>query len=189
MPRTLTPLLCAALLALCLARIVRAKAAKADATPDTADPKINSPVAEGAAPGVDEVATHFDLGSAALLKLKVRHLKAMLARKGAFCNACSSKRDLIERIEEVRGDPDVPKDTPAPEKDEPFVIPSMEFGSKESGDMNQKMENLREAMKKNGMGIPNMKMYTRDDIDKLRKDASAAEAAAGASDSNIKVDL
>lgn len=44
----------------------------------------------------------FSLPHESLLKLKVRELKDMLRVKGASCEACVSKRDLIERIAEVK---------------------------------------------------------------------------------------
>jgi ARMET, C-terminal len=50
----------------------------------------------------DVVAARFALSRDGLLKLKVRDLKEMLKRKGASCDACVSKSDLVERIAEVR---------------------------------------------------------------------------------------
>jgi hypothetical protein len=60
----------------------------------------------------DTDASQFDLTDDALLKLKVRDLKAMIKRKGATCDACVSKADLVERIAEVRDWEDVPEKKP-----------------------------------------------------------------------------
>jgi ARMET, C-terminal len=57
----------------------------------------------------DVVTARFALSRDVLLKLKVRDLKEMLVRKGASCDACVSKSDLVERIAEVREWSDVPE--------------------------------------------------------------------------------
>jgi hypothetical protein len=70
--------------------------------------------ATGAGAGlVDDVAARFGLDAAAMLKLKVRQLKEMLRRKGASCDACVSKGDLVERILEVREWEDVREEAAA----------------------------------------------------------------------------
>lgn len=50
---------------------------------------------------VDEVGARFALAPEELQSLRVKQLKEMLVRKGAKCEACASKGDLIERIVEV----------------------------------------------------------------------------------------
>jgi ARMET, C-terminal len=67
-------------------------------------------VPDSGAAAVD--ASRFGLSDDALMKLKVRDLKAMIKRKGATCDACVSKADLIERIAEVRDWDDVPEKKP-----------------------------------------------------------------------------
>jgi ARMET, C-terminal len=62
-------------------------------------------VPDSGAAAVD--ASRFGLSDDALMKLKVRDLKAMIKRKGATCEACVSKADLVERIAEVRDWDDV----------------------------------------------------------------------------------
>lgn len=62
----------------------------------------DSSAGSGFAAPIDAIIERFALPKDSLQKLKVRELKEMLQLKGATCDACVSKTDLIERIEEVK---------------------------------------------------------------------------------------
>lgn len=100
---------------------------------------------------LDTVAVRFGLAEPAMLKLKVRELKEMLRRKGASCDACVSKRDLVDRIVEVKEWNDVEEENVA-EKE------SQAFGDGTDAEKDERLRKLSEELKKgaggkNGPGI------------------------------------
>lgn len=95
--------------------------------------------ADGVA-SVDEVASRFDLEPDALSGLRVRQLREMLARKGATCDACVSKGDLVERIVEVKEWADVEVKEPEEKADHPA-------GKTEPGLSEDDLAKIREQVK------------------------------------------
>lgn len=99
----------------------------------------------------DAEATPFP-DDATLLKMRVRELKEILARKGAEaeCKACTTKQEFVDRIRETLGWADVTA-TPSPSAEE--SVPSMEelrkmFAQNED---NEYMKKLKEQLKQAGI--------------------------------------
>jgi len=99
--------------------------------------------------------------------MKIRDLKAFIARKGTECVACSSKTDLIERAEEVNGWPDKPdKPDKAPTKEE------LDQVMKNLGNDKERMDKLREELAKAGLDMSQFgggkdggpKIFSADDL-------------------------
>jgi ARMET, C-terminal len=137
----------------------------------------------------DEVSARFGLANAALLKLKVRELKQMLARKGAKCNACSSKHDLIERIEEVREWPDK---EPEPSVDASDADPSFNRADYDDSNMDETIQKIRKMMKEKGMdgnAMKNMKMFSPKDLEKMNVESTQRAEKDVDAVSDVKPDL
>lgn len=104
------------------------------------------------------------LDDAALLKLKVRELKAMLAKKGpdAECVACTSKKEYVERIRETAEWPDaaVPED-----------LSDLDLG-KIDGNREEEIEKLRQKLKDSGI---NAQMFMKGADGKFDEEAFAKQ--------------
>eukprot|EP00177_Eucheuma_denticulatum_P000575 GFKZ01001038.1.p2 GENE.GFKZ01001038.1~~GFKZ01001038.1.p2 ORF type:complete len:203 (+),score=48.69 GFKZ01001038.1:138-746(+) len=131
---------------------------------------------------------------ATLRKMKVRELKAILAKKGpnAECLACTSKQEYIDRIHETSDWPDAPpEDMDADDEDPPSPeeLAAMFNKGRDSEEMARLRKNLEEA------GIdPSNLFSTGDNFDAdafAKKFASWEEkrgASAGADDSPSSAD-
>lgn len=96
--------------------------------------------------------TEQQLDVEALLKMRVRELKAMLEKKGAECVACTSKEEYVQRIQETLSWPDV---TPAATEEEPSIeeLRGMFNGSANDDRVKQLKESLEKA------GIDTSKLF------------------------------
>ncbi len=100
--------------------------------------------------------------------MRIKELKAFIAKKGTECLACSSKEDLIERANEVKDWPDV-EEKPEQEEVDPDKMKDIlnELGSSE-----EKMQKLREELEKAGVDLSklgNGKVFDKDDLAKMFK--------------------
>lgn len=93
---------------------------------------------------------------ATLLKMKVRELKDILARKGseADCVACTSKREYIDRIHETAGWPDA---TPSPSSEEAPPLSDEEIQKLFAKTKDPEyMREMREKLKAAGINVDNL---------------------------------
>lgn len=102
--------------------------------------------------------------------MRIKELKAFIAKKGTECLACSSKEDLIERANEVKDWPDVEEKKPETEEVDPDKMKDIlnELGSSE-----EKMQKLREELEKAGLDLSKMggngKIFDKEDLEKVFK--------------------
>lgn len=130
---------------------------------------------------IDEVGARFALAPKELQSLRVKQLKEMLVRKGAKCEACASKGDLIERIIEVSEWEDVK----AEEKEGNGGMSDEEVARiNEKLKMSQRMKGQKfQIMGKDGK-MEEIDM--NDFIKKMEKDEKAKKGEAAAEDAPSK---
>lgn len=167
---------------LCAVLSTLTTAAEEDAhTVDPINAEQSSESGSGETASVENPSSEPIPDNATLRKMKVRELKAILARKGpdAECLACTSKQEYIDRIHETSVWPDVQPeeadddDTPSPEE-----LAAMFKKGRDSEEMARLMKNLEEA------GVDPSNLFSTDgnfDADAFAKKFASWEKKRGTS--------
>lgn len=97
-------------------------------------------------------------------KMRVKELRKMLEERGVECKGCAEKADLVARVKETAHLPIVEEKSADPEKE----------ASKARPEHREDIEELiRKLNKETGGGV---KMFTKEDMEKMRNDPDAVRA-------------